>query len=220
METLGISTGGIEEELEKLGIPLFVIDGERTNTRNKAKKVYREFKESSFGVLIGTEMAHNLIEDIDNIIILSLDSLFSLPEYRTDEKIFNLVNEMGDKITNEGKVILQTRMHSTPILKYLSSHTYIDFYKDQLSERDEFLLPPYYVVVKATFENLPNILKTRIEQELDPYIVEWFEAGRGVTLLFIHIKQTEWENSLDTRERIKLITQLGKPVVNPLHFFI
>ena len=51
---------------------------------------------------------------------------------------------------------------------------------------------------------LPNILKTRIEQELDPYIVEWFEAGRGVTLLFIHIKQTEWENSLDTRERIKL----------------
>ncbi len=220
LETLGISTGGIEAELERLGIPLFIIDGERTNTKNKAKKVYRDFKESSFGVLIGTEMAHNLIEDVDEIIVLSLDSLFSLPEYKTDEKIFNLVNEMGEKVREGGKVILQTRMHNTPILKYLSSHTFADFYKDQLNERDEFLLPPYYVVIKSTFENLSNILKTRIEQELEPYIVEWFEAGRGVTLLFIHINQTEWENNPNTRERIKLITQLGKPVVNPLYFFI
>ena len=60
MQTLGIATTGVEEELERLGIPLFVIDGERTPTRTKAEKSIQRWKESPYGVLIGTEMAHNL----------------------------------------------------------------------------------------------------------------------------------------------------------------
>ena len=96
MTLLGVSTGGVEEELRKLGLPIFVIDSERTPTRAKVKKVYKEWKESSFGILIGTEMAQNILDECDGIIILSLDSLFSLPEYRTDEKILNLVTEMSE----------------------------------------------------------------------------------------------------------------------------
>ena len=219
METLGIATGGVEEDLKKLGIPTFIIDGERTNTRSKVKKVYKEWMDSNYGVLIGTEMAHNILEKVDNIIILSLDSLFSLPEYRTDEKILNLVTEMAEKIKEGGKLLLQTRLNP-PILKHLKSHTFAEFYRETLVERDNFLLPPYYVVIKASFENLADELRFRIEQELDPYVVEWFEAGRGKTLLFIHINEREWVNNEQLRERIKLITQPGNPEVNPLNFFI
>ena len=39
MTTLGIATSGVEEELVRLGIPTFVIDGEHTNTKVKVKKV-------------------------------------------------------------------------------------------------------------------------------------------------------------------------------------
>ena len=219
METLGIATGGIEEDLKKLGIPTFVIDGERTNTKAKVKKVYKEWMDSSYGVLIGTEMAHNILERVDNIIVLSLDSLFSLPEYRTDEKILNLITEMSEKIKEGGHLLLQTRLNP-PILKHLKSHTFAEFYRETLAERDNFLLPPYYVVIKSTFENLIDELRFRIEQELDPYVVEWFEAGRGKTLLFIHINEREWLNNDQTRERIKLITQSGNAEVNPLNFFI
>lgn len=76
MTTLGIATGGVEEELTKLGIPIFVIDGERTSTKAKVKKVLDEWKQAPFGLLIGTEMAHNVLTKADGIIILSLDSLF------------------------------------------------------------------------------------------------------------------------------------------------
>lgn len=222
MQTLGIATAGVEEELKRLGVPLFLIDGEHTNTRAKVKKTYREWKEAPYGVLIGTEMAHNIIDECDGITILSLDSLFSLPEYRTDEKILNLVTEMAEKI-KEGsgnKLILQTRMKQMPIVREIASHTLLDAYAKLLKEREELLLPPHYVVVKASFENIPDDLRARMEQELEPYVVEWFEAGRGITLLFIHIKETEWANQKVVRDRIKRIVFDGRPSVNPLHFFI
>lgn len=224
MGTLGIATGGVEEELKRLKIPIFVIDGERTPTRAKARKVYKEWEESSYGVLIGTEMAHNIIRKCDGVIILSLDSLFSLPEYRTDEKILNLVTEMAEKVkispTGEGSLILQTRLKNTPVLKQLVAPSYKEVYDTLLRERDELLLPPYYTVIKASFDNLPETIKSRMEQELEPYVVEWFEQGRGVTLLFIHIRETEWANNPAVRNRIKRITAGGKALVNPLHFFI
>lgn len=224
MQTLGIATTGVEEELTRLGIPLFVIDGERTNTKSKAEKVYKAWKESPYGVLIGTEMAHNMLDICDGITILSLDSLFSLPEYRTDEKIVNLVTEMAEKVRDDadhrGRLILQTRLKNMPIIKHIKAHSFQDVVTSFLKERETFLLPPYYVVIKASFENLHEDMRSRMEQELEPYVVEWFEAGKGITLLFIHIKETEWAHTESLRERIRRITFHGRPVVNPLHFFI
>jgi primosomal protein N' len=222
MQTLGIATAGVEEELKRLGIPLFLIDGEHTPTRAKAKKVYKEWVEAPYGVLIGTEMAHNIVEQADSVIILSLDSLFSLPEYRTDEKILNLVTEMSEKVRNRNnhKLILQTRMKGMPVIKQLIAPSFREVYDKLLKEREDYLLPPFYTVIKASFENLIDDMRARLEQELDPYSVEWFEAGKGVTLLFIHVKESDWAHNESTRNRIKRIVYHGQPLVNPLHLFI
>lgn len=224
MTTLGIATTGIEEELLRLGVPLFVIDSERTPTRAKVKKVYKEWFESDYGVLIGTEMAHNIVTSCDGIIILSLDSLFSLPEYRTDEKVLSLVTEMAEKIPRgvhvDAPLILQTRLKNLPVIRYLSSPSFRDVYAALLKEREQFLLPPYYTVIKASFDNLSDEVRKHFERELEPYSVLWFEQGRGVTLLFVHIRESEWENNVDVREKIKRVVYDAHPVVNPLHFFI
>mgnify|MGYP003393904897 FL=1 len=188
------------------------------------KKVYKDWMDAPYGVLIGTEMAHNVVQECDGIIILSLDSLFSLPEYRTDEKILNLVTEMAEKVRQgperNGKLILQTRLNKMPVIEQISSPSFRDVYSNLLKEREQFLLPPYYTVIKASFTNLPDDIRSRMEQELEPYVVEWFEHGRGVTLLFIHIKETEWAHNGNVRDRIKRIVYDGKPQINPLHFFI
>ncbi len=224
MATLGIATGGMEEELTRLGIPLFVIDGERTPTKAKVKKMHREWMEAPYGVLIGTEMAHNIVNSCDGIIILSLDSLFSLPEYRTDEKVLSLVTEMAEKlprgIHSEAPLILQTRLKNSPVIKQLVSPSFREVYDTLLKEREQFLLPPYYTVIKASFDNLSDEVRRRFEQELEPYTVMWFEQGRGVTLLFVHIKESEWINNREVREKVKRVVYDAHPVVNPLHFFI
>jgi primosomal protein N' (replication factor Y) len=225
MALLGISTGGIEQELERLKIPLFVIDSEHTTTKTKVKKMYKDWIEAPYGVLIGTEMAQNILETCDGIVIVSLDSLFSLPEYRTDEKILTLVTEMAEKIKkNNGvpvnKLILQTRLKNIPVLKQLVSASFRDVYDTHLKEREQFLLPPYYTVIKASFTNLQDDMRRRITEELEPYVVEWFEQGKGMTLLFVHIKESEWENNQEIREKVKRVVYEGQPLVNPLHFFI
>jgi primosomal protein N' (replication factor Y) len=224
MQTLGIATTGVEEELGKLGLPIFVIDSERTNTRSKAKKVYKQWKEAPYGILIGTEMAHNMLDMCDGITILSLDSLFALPEYRTDEKIITLVTEMSEKVKqtadHDGRLILQTRLKKMPIIKHIKASSYVQVYQEMLKERESFLLPPYYTVIKASFENLHEDMKASLEQALDPYVLEWFEAGKGITLLFIHIKESTWTHDEALRNKVKRVIMEGKPQVNPLHFFI
>ncbi len=224
MSTLGVATTGVEEDLTRLGIPLFVIDSERTPTKAKVKKVYKEWEDSPYGVLIGTEMAHNVVTTCDGIIIISLDSLFSLPEYRTDEKILSLVTEMAEKLHRgmnmHAPLLLQTRLKNSPVLRQLTAASFRDVYTDLLKEREQFLLPPYYVVIKASFDNLTDDMRKKFEQELEPYTVVWFEQGRGVTLLFVHIKESEWLHNEEVREKVKRVVDGAHPVVNPLHFFI
>ncbi len=224
MTTLGIATTGVEEELQRLGIPLFVIDSERTPTKAKVKKVYKEWQESPYGILIGTEMAHNVVRSCDGIVVLSLDSLFAIPEYRTDEKVLSLITEMSEKIVREQEgdapLILQTRIKNLPIIQYLATPSFREVYTALLKEREHFLLPPYYTVIKASFENLQEDLRKRYEEELAPYTVVWFEQGKGITLLFIHIKESEWLTQEEIRERVKRVVYDAKPLVNPLHFFI
>ncbi len=223
MTTLGIATTGVEEELRTLNVPLFVIDGERTPTKAKVKKIYKEWCDAPFGVLVGTEMAHNVLTECDAAIIMSLDSLFSLPEYRTDEKILSLVSEMAEKVTSPPSsfktFILQTRLKNTPVLKQLVSPSFRDVYETLLKEREVFLLPPYYTVVKASFENLTEDLRVRFQEELEPYTVYWFEQGKGVTLLFVHIKESTWLNNIEVREQVKRVVYDASPSVNPLYFF-
>lgn len=224
MATLGIATTGIEEELSRLGLPLFVIDGERTPTKAKVKKVHKEWLDAPYGILIGTEMAHNIVTKCDGIIILSLDSLFSLPEYRTDEKIISLVTEMSEKVEhdehNDSAILLQTRLKQSPVIKHLTTPSFREVYATLLKEREQFMLPPYFTVVRASYENLSDDLRKRFQEELEPHTTVWFEQGKGVTLLFIHIKQTEWHTNDEAREKVKRVTEGAHPTVNPLHFFM
>lgn len=225
MVTLGIATTGVEEELSHLAIPTFVIDGERTPTRAKAKKVLKDWMESPYGVLIGTEMAHNLVRYCDGVIVLSVDSLFSLPEYRTDEKLLNLVTEMAEKIVkinNEpvGNLIFQTRLKQTPIIKQLTSPSYREVFDNLLQEREEFSLPPYAVVIKSTFKNLDATRHELLEKEFADHKLEWYEHGNETTTLFIHVKEKTWLTEQSLREKAKRLLYDGSPQVNPPHFFI
>jgi primosomal protein N' (replication factor Y) len=219
LATLGVATGGVEEALSELGIPTFVIDGEHTNTKAKAEKVYRAWEEAPYGVLLGTEMAHNILEEADAICILSLDSLFALPEYKTDEKILHLVTEMTEKVKEQGVIIFQTRLIHAPVIKYITSHSFIEFYREELGLRRMHLLPPYYTVIKSTFHNVEESYKERINKEITNYHPLWYEAGSGKTLLFLHIEEAVWNSNVALRSQLKSILGLGEIMVNPLTFF-
>ncbi len=219
MRLLGIASSGIEALLSKTGIPLFVIDGERTRTKKEVDKVYAAWKKEQFGILIGTELALGVLEECDGSTIASIDSLFSLPEYGIDEKILMLLMTLKEK--TKGHVFLQTRMSNSPLFTHLFDYSFLKYYEWALKEREDLHLPPFYSIIKASFQGLGEKRKESITETLTEKKREhvWFESGAQKLLLFIHIKKDDWLISKEIRDDLASLLSGAKLDYNPDTFF-
>ena len=89
LTALGIGMERVHQELsEKFpSMKIFRIDSDSSPTQKIATKTIEAFYESPGSLLLGTEMALlYLSEKIDSTAIVSIDSFFSLPDFRVNEK--------------------------------------------------------------------------------------------------------------------------------------
>lgn len=219
MRMLGIASSGMESLLRESGIPVFVIDGERTKTKKEIQIALDGYKKEPLAILIGTELALNVLEECDGSVIASLDSLFSLPEYSIDERIVSLIIDLKQK--TKGNLLLQTRMSKNPLFTHLTDYSFHNYYSWALEERKTLHLPPFYSVIKCTFTALHDDEKDFIANTLTERKKEhvFFEAGPQKLLLFIHIKKEDWENDKELREEVRHLCVHGKLEYNPQNFF-
>ncbi|KKS87067.1 MAG: ABC-2 type transporter, partial [Microgenomates group bacterium GW2011_GWC1_43_11] len=56
-----------------------------------AKKIITQFEKSAGGVLVATPMAIPLLDSVEHTVIISIDSLFAIPDIRMSERIFAIV---------------------------------------------------------------------------------------------------------------------------------
>ncbi len=151
---LGIGTQLAEKEIsEKFPkIKLFRLDKDSATTTKKAKEIAQSFATSPGSILLGTEMALSYIEkDIENITVLSIDSLFAIPDFRGNEHIFNLLLRLYAKSTKN--FIIQTRHSDEKIFQYIIKGNLIDFYRDEIKIRQEMGYPPFKKFIKITRED-------------------------------------------------------------------
>lgn len=162
LKTLGVGTTGVYEYLieniAKLNIAkenIYIIDSNVTKTKTAVVKVYKEFSETG-GILIGTELSIQTLEDIDLIGIISLDTLLSIPDYNLDHEIYKLVFNMQKSLrddTENKKVVLQTRRKQ----KIFEA----DFLQRDIENKKKLFLPPYFTLVSfdmpIDYEKLPSI---------------------------------------------------------------
>jgi len=165
LKTLGVGTNGVHEylleNLEKLNIDkskIYIIDSETTKTKTQIQKVYDEFQKTG-GILIGTEIALQVLDNIDLIGIISLDTLFNIPDYTLDYEIYRLVNNMSNCINeNSQRAVFQTRRKQKIFAKDNGIDNFID---RELDNRKKMLLPPYYTFISfdmpEDYEKLPSI---------------------------------------------------------------
>jgi primosomal protein N' len=162
LRTLGVGTTGVYEYLieniSKLNIQkenIFVIDSNVTKTKTAVSKVYKTF-ETSGGVLIGTELAIQMLSDMDLIGIVSLDTLMTIPDYNLDYEIYRLVFNMQKSLsagTENKKVVFQTRRKQ----KIFQSN----FLERDKENKKKLFLPPFYTLVSfdmpIDYEKSPSI---------------------------------------------------------------
>ncbi len=164
---LGIGTERIQEEVKKFfpNTPHVIFDGEHITTRAQAKKCIAQFEEHPHSILIGTPMAVPYLTSADHIVIISLDSLFAIPDFRINENIFALVLTLREKATSS--LLVQTRADDTTLYIQALAGDLLTFSENELALRKAFSYPPYSTIIKiilrGTKEEFPEkiaLLKT------------------------------------------------------------
>lgn len=176
LETLGIGVEGVEDEIKKRFPEATVLrmDKDNASTPKKAAVIMAKFESTPGAILIGTEMAlYYLNKSIENVAVASIDALFSLPDFRINEKIFYLLLTMR---SHASKVFLiQTRNGDERIFDYALKGNLIDFYRQEIDERKKFTYPPFSLFVKFTVEGKLSAIQKEIEHLCEVF-AQWNPA--------------------------------------------
>ena len=176
----GLGTAFVEEEMKRLypDVPVFRIDREVTPTRALARKVASQFSGSETGILVGTEMAlFYLNESVSDSIVVSFDTLFNIPSYRTNERIVGLLLTIAER--TRGKLYVQTKNPNDPIIELLQSNNYSSWYRTELAERLEYNYPPASTILKITWtgkDSEKEAVQDYIKELLAPYAPDIFDS--------------------------------------------
>lgn len=173
---LGVGIEAVFEEVAE-AFPdrqLFRIDGDTVKSHTAARKILADFYESPGAILIGTELAvPYLSQPIDTVGIVSIDSLFSLPDFRVHEKIFH--TGIALRAVAHKQFVIQTRAPERKIFEYITRGNLVDFYRDELNLRRKFAYPPFKILVKITREGPAEAVSCDMDA-LALELVEWKPA--------------------------------------------
>lgn len=172
LQGVGIGIGRIEEEISALfpDTPLFILDGDRAKTRTQAKKIIAQFEKSAGAILIATPMAIPLLGVVEHTAIISIDSLFAIPDIRMSERIFALVLALREKTTKT--LLIQTRADDTTIFEQALAGDLTQFTENELALRKAFFYPPYGTIIKITLRGRRADIASEMEN-LKTFLVDY-----------------------------------------------
>lgn len=171
-------------------------------------------------IIIGTKMITTGFdfENIGLIGILLVEWELSYPSYDAEEKAYcNLRQLIGrwNRKSQETQIILQTFIPKNPLLQRLTGNNFKDFFTETLSERKDFLYPPYREMVTLEYrhkdskktldftEKLEKKLKMFDEKNVYQVLRGWstFKKNNSHHATLI----VKWENIRDLLKNIENI---------------
>lgn len=202
LETFGAGIDKINAIISELcpKAQIFILDSDTTTTNKQAKEIVEKFLAVPGGILIGTEMIlHHLHEKVEQIIALSLDGLFMLPDFRIREKVFVNLIRLREQATKS--FAIQTKNPNEPIFDKILKGNLLDFYREELAEREKFNYPPFCRLIKISREGAkPDVLADM--ETLDKHLTEYepliFPAfiptikGKYRLHALLKVKLTDW----------------------------
>jgi len=127
---LGIGVETIQKELEKI-IPvknIYTLDKNSASTINKSRKIIDAFLDNPTGVLVGTEMILlYLKEEVENMVIANIDSMFTIPDFQIKERMLNIVLRAKNKASKN--FYIQSKDPKNLIFKSALKNDSSEFYR-------------------------------------------------------------------------------------------
>lgn len=206
---------GIDRVARELGqrfpdLQFFKLDSDSVRGGAMPLTVIKRFLGTPGSVLLGTEMAlHYLKERIENVAVVALDSLFALPDYRVNEKVFSFLIRLRALASKQ--FIIQTRNVKIKLFENALRGNLLDFYRTEIAERKQYGYPPFQIFIKVALHGKRGPVRLAMKalaDELVEYEPEVFPAfvpvvsGEYRMHLLIKRRLADWPNS-DLLNRLK-----------------
>lgn len=163
--SLGVGNQRVAEELETLlpDAKIFRIDSDIVKTKKKGDDIAEKFFKTPGAILVGTESLFSYIKKpVDNVAALSIDSIFTLPDFKANEKAFQLLLKLRSLARKN--FLIQTGMPDLKLFDDVTRGHITGFYHDELEQRRSFNYPPYKMIIKIT---KGNSNKEALKKEID-----------------------------------------------------
>ena len=160
LKTVGIGTEQLEESLSLL-LPQARIqrmDLDTTRSKYSYENIISNFEDHHIDILVGTQMVSKGL-DFDHVSlvgIFDLDRMLHFPDFRSYERTFQLVTQVSGRAgrkAHPGKVVVQTKNTTLPILNKIIRHDYERFYAEEIKERNQHAYPPFVRLIKVTVKD-------------------------------------------------------------------
>ncbi|NCC11256.1 MAG: primosomal protein N', partial [Bacteroidia bacterium] len=176
----GFGTEKIEDDVKALFPEVAVarMDLDTTRTKSAYEKIIADFTEGKTKILIGTQMISKGLdfEHVSLVGILNADTMMNYPDFRSYERAFQLMAQVAGRAGRKhkrGRVVLQTKSITHPIINQVIANDYEGMVGGQLAERQMFRYPPYYRLIYV-------YLKHKDEAQLEGMARLMGERLRGV----------------------------------------
>lgn len=191
----GMGTEKVDERV-KLLLPEFTvmrIDGSTVGRHDTAKILFNDFEKGKADILIGTQMVAKGIdfENVTFVGILSADAMMNLPDFRANERTFQLISQVcgrSGRGKKRGEALIQTWMPGHYVIQSALNHDYEMFFNSEITYRKELDYPPFTRLCRVIFEN-------KDKEELEKECLELEKAlnrltGSSVTAFFQTFEKT------------------------------
>lgn len=171
---IGVEKVGAEFKQEFPDTTLLRIDRDSTPSKKAGEKIKQAFLSSPGNVLVTTELFLSFFSrPLPHIVVVSIDGLFSIPDYRMHERIMRLLIRL--RCLAEKSFVIQTRLPAHSLFSHIVSGNISGFKAAELQERKRLAYPPAIDMIKITLEdsNRAKLLKkvaalTRVLQKWNP----------------------------------------------------
>ena len=88
--------------------------------------------------------------------VISVDSILNLPDFRADERVFQLLTQVAGRTgrgEKKGKVVVQTFNPDSAGIKYVKKYEIDKFYEEQLQLRKTVGYPPFKNLLQIIVQN-------------------------------------------------------------------
>ncbi len=185
MQSRSFGTEKIEEEVKSLFPDARVarMDLDTTKGRHALSDILDKMQTHQTDMLIGTQMVVKGLDfaHVALVAILSADALLSYPDFRVNERGFQLMEQVAGRAgraDGKGRVIIQAYNRQHPTLQWVCAHDVGAYYQHEIAFREDFYYPPFSRMIRLIFRHREEAQAVQAAMQM----AEWLSAFPGISM--------------------------------------